>query len=175
MKEREYKFTLTEENKIKVEQFLKLLNIDVDIVEAENIKESEEKEQWKDGDIYYYIDSDGQVAHNYFFLKSLPATRKLAMGNCFKTVEEAEFELRRLNVLTEIKKFAESEDKVWDGYNEHWCLYYDVGSDSIRQSFNSVCKSNDIYFESKEKAKECIKYVGEDRIKKFYLGIKGDE
>ena len=38
MKEREYKFTLTEENKSKDEQFLKLLNIDAYITEAVKIK-----------------------------------------------------------------------------------------------------------------------------------------
>ena len=175
MKEREYKFTLTEENKIKVEQFLKLLDIDTDIVEAENVKESEENEQWKDGDVYYYIDSDGQVVHNYFFLQSLPATRRLVMGNCFKTREEAEFELERLNIISEIKKFAESEDKEWDGINRHWYPYYDITDSSIKYTYKLSYKSYGIYFASEEEAQKCVNTIGEDRIKKFYLGIKGDE
>lgn len=171
MREREYKFTLTEENKIKVEQFLHLLGIEADIVEAENIKESEENEQWKDGSVYYYIDSDGQVVHNYFFLQSLPATRRLAMGNCFKTVEEAEFELRRLNILTEMKKFAEPEDREWNEENTHWYPYYNVEEGAIKYSYKTQCKSSDIYFVSKEEAQKCVNIIGEDKIKKYYLRV----
>lgn len=172
MKEREYKFTLTEENKIKVEQFLHLLGIEADIVEAENIKESEEKESLKYKDTYYSICSDGDIMYDYFDLNNSYCIDRLAISNVFKTREEAEFELERLRVLAEMKKVAESEDRKWNGYDKHWCLYYDVESGSIRQSFNSVCKSNDIYFESKEKAMECVKAVGEDKIRKYYLRIK---
>jgi hypothetical protein len=35
----------------------------------------------------------------------------------------------------------------------------------------SINKSGEIYFKSKEDAEACIKSVGEDRIKKFYLRI----
>ncbi len=167
MKEREYKLTLTEENKIKIEQFLDLLGIDADIVEAENIKESLEL-----GQTYYTICSDGTILDCTFDPDFSNCKGRLSLGNCFKTREEAEFELERLRVIAEMKKFAEPEDKKWDSYNKHWSLYYDVGDGSIEQGVYSTCKSNNIYFESREIVKECVNTIGEDRIKKFYLRVK---
>lgn len=171
MQKREYKFTLTEENKSKVEQFLKLLNIDANIVEAQNIKEPE-KEWPQDDDLYYYISGDYIIDNNYFTSGGIISEHRLAVGNCFKTKEEAEFELERLKVLAEMKKFAEPEDNRWDGYTEHWTIYFDNNEESIYCWPYAHNKFNNIYFVSQEKAKECIEYVGEDRIKKYYLRIK---
>ena len=172
MKEREYKLTLTEENKSKVEQFLKLLNIDVDIVEDENVKESEENEWLKYKDTYYSICSDGDIMYDYFDLNSSYCIDRLAISNVFKTREEAEFELERLRVIAEIKKFAESEDREWDGINRHWYPYYDITDSSIKYTYKLSYKSYGIYFASEEEAQKCVDTIGEDRIKKFYLGIK---
>ena len=173
MQEREYKFTLTEENKSKVEQFLKLLNIDADIVEAENTLEEQSKEkEWpQDRDVYYYVASMGSVESLQW--TDCPVDRQMAqIGNCFKTKEEAKFEVERLKVLAEMKKFAEPEDRKWDSCNEHYYPYYSFERDNIEYQCKFECKSNGIYFESEEKVKECVKAVGEDRIKKYYLRIK---
>lgn len=170
-KERQYSFIMTEENKIKVEQFLKLLNIDADIIEAENIKE--QKEWPQTGDIYFALDDAGNILElTRGCYISIDDERRFAIGNCFKTREEAEFESERLNVLTEMKKFAEPEDREWKNCIGHLSLYYDVSCGLIRYYSQSLCKSNDIYFESTEKVKECIKAIGEDRIKKYYLRVK---
>lgn len=173
-KERQYSFIMTEENKNKVEQFLKLLNIDADIIEAENIKKQpkEEQKEWpQDGDDYYFIDSDGEITIDHFFSGYSFSEDRLAIGNCFKTKEDAKFELERINVITEMKKFAESEDREWDGIKHHWYLYYDVNDDIISYSYVTLCKSHDIYFESKEKARECVNTIGANKIKKFYLRV----
>jgi hypothetical protein len=90
-KEKQYSFTMTEENKNKVEQFLKLLNIDTDIIEAENVKQPE-KEWPQDGDNYYFLFSEGAISDDCFNSNDSTGERRLAIGNCFKTREEAEFE-----------------------------------------------------------------------------------
>ena len=172
MKEREYKLTLTEENKIKVEQFLHLLGIDADIVEAENIKESEEKEQLKLGQPYYTICSDSTILDCSFDSDSSNCKGRLSLGNCFKTREEAEFELERIKVIAEMKKFAESEDREWDSCVKHWYLYYDVVGRSIEYMYSSLYKYDAIYFASKEEAQKCVDTIGGDRIKKYYFRVK---
>lgn len=175
MREKTYSMILTEENKSKVEQFLKLLNIDTDITECENVLEDESKEkEWpQDGDGYYFINSVGVIADGFFYTTFNPyGKNRLDIGNCFKTKEEAEFELERLKVLAEMKKFAEPENRDWDGNIEHWCIYYECVIDSIKFLCKMECKYDGIYFESAEKAQECVKAVGKDRIKKYYLRIK---
>lgn len=173
MKEREYKFTLTEENKSKVEQFLKLMDIDANIVESENIKEEPEEKEWpQDGDDYYFIVSEGLIDDDYFYPEDAPCECRIAIGNCFETREEAEFEVEQLKVLAEMKVFAEPDDNEWDGENVHWSIWGDMPSKSVFYIPFNAQKSNLIYFESREEAEKCVEVVGEDRIKKYYLGIK---
>jgi hypothetical protein len=165
---------MTEENKDKVEQFLKLLNIDTDIVEAENIKEEQpkEKEEWpKYNDKYYAIISCGiddfywkNDMYYDMFVKSI--------GNCFKSEEEAEFEVERLKVLAKMKKFAEPEDREWDGENQHWEICVDMLDKSIYYAPNQTGKCHCMYFESREKAEECVRTIGSVRIRKYYFRIK---
>ena len=169
-KEKQYSFIMTEENKSKVEKFLKLLNIDADIIEAKNVKEQNEWPQ--PGDRYYTIQSIGGISDNMW--TNCPVDNQLAeIGNCFRTKEDAEFEVERLKVLAEMKKFAEPEDTVWDGYNEHWSIHY---NSMVYKDIDYTCRTNDkyndIYFESEEKAMECVKAIGADRIKKYYLRVE---
>ena len=70
-----------------------------------------------------------------------------------------------------MKKFAEPEDREWDGKNKHWTIFSEYGC-VYAYYYTSQKNLSCIYFESYEKAKECIKVIGEDRIKKFYTGIK---
>ena len=170
-KERQYSFIMTEENKSKVEQFLKLLNIDTDIIEAENIKE-QQKEWPKDGDEFYYISATGNIPGDYYYAGGNISNNILSIGNCFKTKEEAKFEVERLKVLAEMKKFAEPYDRDWDGYNDHYMICIDMNNKDIFYSCNNTNKTGGIYFESKEKAMECVNAIGADRIKKYFLRVE---
>ena len=169
MEEKEYRITLTEKDKNKLEQVLKLVDIVVNMVVVEDTKESE---KFKLGDTYYFIDSDGEIVDDYFSLDSSLIKRRLAMGNCFKTREEAEFELERLKVLTEMKKFAESKNRAWNGVTLHWCMFYDINTNSVQFIGKTEYKYDGIYFKTQEKAKECLETIGEDKIRKYYLQIK---
>ena len=133
----------------------------------------QERKQWpQDGDVYYYIYSDGEITDSNFYLNDSFCKNILSIGNCFKTKEEAEFELERLKVIAKMKKFAEPEDRKWDGHNKHWCLLYDCNSVFIQVICKMEFKYDCIYFESIEKAKKCVETVGKDRIKKYYLRVK---
>ena len=172
---KEYKLTISEETKDKIEQFLKLLNVDADIVEAENVKEPEEKEWPQDVDDYYYIHSDGSISRSVFYLNDSFCKNTLSIGNCFRTKEEADFEAGRLRVLAEMKKFAEPEDRKWDGENQHWIIYLNLYNGSINIDYYTIHKYDLIYFESAEKAEECVKAIGIGKIRKYYLGVEFKE
>lgn len=124
------------------------------------------------GEHYYYIVESGYIAEVSY--EDLECEKDaLLIGNHFTTREEAEFEVERLKVITEIKRIAAKDDEVkWDGKNLHWFLCYDYSMCEISYMNCLYEKDNNIFFASKERAKECIETVGEDRIKIYYLGVK---
>ena len=97
---------------------------------------------------------------------------RYAIGNCFATQEEAEFMVERLKVIEEMKEFAEPEDRLWDCNNTHYCIYYDYFDNRLDISWVKHMKYNNIYFESEEKAQQCIAAVGGKRIRKYFLEVK---
>ena len=98
------------------------------------------------------------------------------INNVFKTEEEAEFMVEKLKVIHELKQFAEDKDRPWDTVTKHWTIYFDSGAYKrlgviLINSCAYVKEGGAIYFESEEKAREALKAVGEDRVKKYYLEV----
>ena len=85
---------------------------------------------------------------------------------------KAEFEKEKTIVLEQMKKFAEPENAVWDLKKEHWSFAYNLYRDKIIILPHVSTKGNGIYFECIEDADKCIAEIGEDKIKKYYCGIK---
>lgn len=138
--------------------------------EIESLKKEESKKFPENGDIYFYIspigsiDADSWVSHP-------TDNRRLVIGNCFKTEEEAEFYVERLKVIAELKKFAEPDDTPWDG-RVHHPIVYDYLKNEIVAPFYYKTKFCNLYFESFDKAKEAVGAVGANRIKKYYFGVE---
>jgi hypothetical protein len=135
-------------------------------------KQEEPKRRWKPEfhDKYYYIDSSGVVCVGYW--ENYDSDKiKYALGNVFKTEEEAKFFVEQLKVLAELKEYAD-DDKEWNNDNEHWCISYDTDRRSIDNDgcFHYVIHTPfNIYFSSKEKVKKAINAIGEERLKKYYF------
>lgn len=150
-----------------------LKDIRTQLEEAEN--EQQKSRRWKpqDEEIYYYIEKNGLISciryTNDPFDKMV-----MAVGNYFATKEEAEFEVERLKVLAEMREFEESPDMEWDCRNFHYYIFYNTRTNNIGINSMKIGKDYNIFFESEEKAEECIEKVGADRIKKYYLRIKED-
>ena len=173
-----YEIEMTESQKDKIQTVLDIFASDIafglEFKEVKEVKESENiKKEWpKQKDRYlFFSDSCGHI--EYVTWVGNPSDKqRFALGNCFKSREEAEFELERLKVLAEMRKFEEPKDREWDGsVNHHWFIFYDLTLNAIAIDRLYCYKSSDIYFESQEVAEECIKAIGEDRIKKYYLGV----
>ena len=143
--------------------------------EIEELKKSEEKQggRWKpkEDERYYLISASGEICTDIYKDCSVDKYRH-AIGNCFRTKEEAEFEVKRLKVITELKEFTESDDAVWGEGDCHWYIYFEAMSGYIEVEYDISCKFGNLYFPSEETAREAIKAVGEDRVKRFYLRVK---
>jgi len=116
------------------------------------------------GDEYCIIDIDGEIFSYFFDLSNIERGARM-IGNMFLTKEEAEFELECRKVYQELKRF--SREFILN--NENWSIFYD-GSFYFSKLITTVLPG--LLFESEEQAKLAVKTVGEDRVKKYYLGVK---
>lgn len=89
------------------------------------------------------------------------------------TEEEAEYQIEKMKVYEQLKRFAkEFTDEEWkDKEIKKYFIYYIYTLNKIEISFNLRIKCFELYFESKENAQEAITAVGEERVKKYYLGV----
>ena len=125
------------------------------------------------GDSYFFLTALGTIMTGIWHNDDSDHDR-LRFGNVFLTEEDAKFASERLKVITELKKYAkEFSDEEWLNQSivKHYIIF-DYEDHVINIGYVCFTKVSDIYFESEEKAQEAIKWVGEDRVKKYYLGVK---
>ena len=128
--------------------------------------------RWKpeEGEQYYSLSPicnvDRLVFNHVYDLKAY------VFGNCFKTEKEARFELERRKVIAELSDYAEDDDAVWDGRQGHYQIYYNYALNHIECSLCVIYKWVGLHFPSQEAAYAAVEAVGEERVKKYYLGVK---
>lgn len=124
---------------------------------------------------YFYVSGYGIVGSNVW-INAYIDNGYYEIGNCFKTEEEADFALEKLKVEAELRRFTEENNEYeidWkDDDQEKWFMYYNCDMKKIDIIYNTVLKTHCIYFSSKKIAKQAIDYIGEERLKKYYLGIE---
>lgn len=129
----------------------------------------------EEGDTYYYIDVYGDISDGRIGNDS-SEDEIFAIGNVFLTEEDAEFARERLKVIAELKKYAkEFSDEEWAQNNcvKKYYIFYNWSNGKVSAGYNYFASyGNQLLFESGEKAKEAIDAVGEERIKKYYFGVK---
>ena len=140
-------------------------------------KAEAENDVWpKEKDKCYFINSYGEIDFEHFSSKNSIDVARIAIGNCYKTKEEAEQSVKKMKVMAELKRLA---DKSWkeagaeiDWSDENTSKYFvrfDMEYDSVLVNNNYYIKSiNDIYFHSDERAKEAIDKIGEERLKSVF-------
>ena len=129
----------------------------------------------KNGDVYYFLTSYGYVMKTVW-VNTDADNEKRSIGNSFLTEEDAEFSRERLKVIAELEKYAkEFSDEEWMSSNtQKYYLYYNWPNNEVKTDYNYFSTyGNQLLFESGEKAQEAINAVGEERIKKYYFGVKG--
>lgn len=125
----------------------------------------------KYGDRYFVIFDSGRIDWVVWYGTSADNER-LSIGNCFRTEEDAEFVVERLKVLADMRKSAFEPD--WkDNRQQKWSIFYDCEDNTIQYpACRFYSKGMDMYFESRERAKECVATIGEERLKKYYFGVR---
>lgn len=133
---------------------------------------------WKpeENETYYYICSYCNIEKDTYYdinIKNNIHKNRYAIGNCFKTKEEAEFALERQKVITELKRFAleHNEKEIdWSDGKPKWLIYSNRNHVGVK--YVNLLKENNIYFTSEKITQAAIKEIGEERIKKYYFEVK---
>lgn len=127
----------------------------------------------KDGDKYFYIDSVGGFPNMTWNNDEYDVLIR-NQGNVFLTKEEAEFEKKRREVYTTVKRYAhEFSKEEWNDtkINKYYACY-NYKDHSIIKGFNSHVSNSKLYFQSIKDIDRAIEAVGEEDFKKYYLGVK---
>ena len=120
----------------------------------------------KEGDTYYVISGYGEVLETTWKYNIDSNSRKI--GNAFLTKEEAEFEVERRKVETEMlrlggrRTFKKGEDNYGIGYCEG------LGITLYRYQFIQGL----IYFDTLKETEDVIKTIGGSKIKKYIFGVE---
>lgn len=146
---------------------------------AKRIKEEKKKDDraWKVecGKEYWTITSCGAIAQR--MADDEYVYDCFEMGNAFRRLREAEFEMEKRKVKAELERYAlehnDPDREEWDGRNWHFyircfpeCSTLEIGDLCSRRA-ESVT-----YFTSEKIAKDAIAAIGEDRIKKYLFGVE---
>lgn len=140
-------------------------------------KAKQKNKVWKpeENETYYYSYSYGNIDEDTWDSSNEDRNR-YALGNCFKTKEEAEFALERQKVIMELKRFAleHNEKEIdWSNIEQRKCfLSYQHDKNIIFIDFYYSVQIYNIYFTSEEIAQAAIKEIGEERLKKYYFEVK---
>lgn len=129
----------------------------------------------KCGDKYYYIGTDGYIYIEQWKDRSLDETR-WELGNVFLTEEKAEFAREKQKVEVELERYGKEHNNLakeeWDGINTHYRIGYDLADDDlVTTSAITIRRIGDIYFTSKEVAKDAANKVGTKRIMKYLFDV----
>lgn len=127
----------------------------------------------KEDELYWFIGSAGEIRYAVY-INDFFDEKRLEISNMFLKKKEAKFAVERLKVIAELKKYAkEFSDEEWKNCDlTKYCIRYDFQNFRVFVSYCFLSKGAELYFETEEKVREAIEAVGEDRIKKYYLGVK---
>ena len=92
------------------------------------------------------------------------------IGNAFLTREEAEFEVERRKIETEMLRLG-GRRKFNRGKDNYFIMYTRIeGLDYV--NYHSMHEQGVIYFDSELDAINAVKTIGKDRIKKYIFGVE---
>jgi hypothetical protein len=150
---------LTEEQ-LKIEELEKRVKELEAIAQPEPLKpEAYQRPKPKIGEVYYYVDSSGEVYYDTWAETKRDLTR-WSRGNCYESKEEAQ-KRADIDLLTqELKDFAEGGEWIEGGGN--WRIYCDTELDKFCPCHAEITRElNQIYFKSSERAIEAIRHFGD--------------
>ena len=141
----------------------------------ESEKEKKPKTVWdlEDGDIFWFASLFGEVKSEEWREWTIDRETR-SQGNVFLTKEEAEFESKRREITTILKKYS----RPFISGKENYCIAFSTKENSIEFPWCDDYKYNDLYFDDEVVIGEAIEEVGngdynkgEELVIKYYLGV----
>lgn len=123
----------------------------------------------KEGDTYYVISGYGEVLETTWKYNIDSNSRKI--GNAFLTKEEAEFEVERRKVETEMIRLGGHRSLKLRTKN-YFITHEHVSGNILRNSTKLIDYQGSIYFDSEEELKEAVETIGEDRAERYIFGVE---
>lgn len=124
----------------------------------------------KKGDNYYIVDIDGGVIQEIWW-DDYDEKSYRNSGNVFLTEEEAEFEVERRKVETEMLRLGGRRHLKL--HKENYCFCFDSQFSSIScECFSCLGICSSIYFDSEKEALKALNTIGKDKIKKYIFGVE---
>ena len=145
---------------------------EIDFTEIEELLvKPKPKSVWdlKRGDECFYMFGDGEI--NQGEISSHDEYRDLGMT---ALTEQELIDFREwLKIRAELLKLGGRESfKSNDG---NWLVYYDRVDKKVKFGYFTFSQHALIYFDTKEKAENAVKKIGEDRLKKYWFKVADDE
>lgn len=154
-----------------LQQELAALRARIDELEAQ--AKTEAIDSWpKLGDAYFYVDCAGEIGRNDRVDDWVDAGR-FAIGNAYRTKEEAEREVERRKVLTQLRKLAKASlggTKIdWTGDAQYkWQIRFahDAadGGEFGAVNWRAIQYQGAVAFATEQAAKAAIETIGADRL-----------
>lgn len=115
---------------------------------------------------YFYINEYGHIEEKVW-TNSILDKKRAEMGNYFKTVDEADFELERLKTMTLMKAYTSQRGGIY-------VLRYDYSRDVIYalKITKQIGVSGEMRFRTWFDAYVCYFAIGKEQLKKYYFRIK---
>jgi hypothetical protein len=120
------------------------------------------------GDEYWYI-TDGGDVDSFGWENSQFDVSAQAIGNVYKTEQEAEFALEKLKVENELRRLSDS----WDLELTQYSFSFDWECGELKVEYPDYNQyPNSYYFYSADDLQQAIETVGRERIKKYLFGVE---
>lgn len=125
------------------------------------------------GDLYYYINSNGDIKLSYYNTRSID---KRCIGNFFKTDEEADHMVEKLKVIRELQDLSNIKFNMSDYLknNKIYYIAYDFTQNRIVPLFDNISRNIpfNVYFSTKEDCEKAITKIGKERLERYYFDIE---
>lgn len=139
----------------------------------EYISYDSKKSIWKpeDDEKYYYINSCVGVDWDYYCINYDDDELRIGIGNVFKTEEEAEKMIKKLQIINTLKELSNIDFN--DSDSDKYVIYYSTNYNNIMINKHSCVKELpfSIYFATKEDCQKAIDIIGEENLKKYYFDV----
>lgn len=124
---------------------------------------------------YYFIDSQITIDFDYYCTNYDVDELRVRIGNVFKTEEEAENMIKKLQIINRLKELSNIDFN--DNEIDKYVLYYSTNYNSIMINKHTCAKELpfSIYFATKEDCLKAIDIIGEENLKKYYFDVDEDE